>query len=206
MTASQSHLKAKRPAPSTDGTDEAQRALLRRARAGDREALEQLYRRHHPGIVRYMRQRTGDEQLAADLASDVFVRVLEAVARGDAWRSSFTGWLYQIAHHRLVDHLRRTGRRRECALPDGASDGGRGALDERVEGALLADDVRAAVENLKPEQALILRLRFDLDLTHAEVARWTGKNPGAVKVAQFRALRRVQQRLLEGAHCDSLAS
>jgi len=180
--------------------------LLERAKSGDMVAFDQVYRRFQPDIQRYIQRRTGDPALAADLTSDVFVSVLEAVQQGRPWRESFTSWLYRIAQYRLIDHIRRVARRAECGLLDSLSSGGRSAMDDHVDRSILADNVRAVVGELKPEQAQILRLRFNEDLPHADVARLVGKNANAVKVAQFRALRRMKHRLQINPRVGALAS
>jgi len=186
--------------------DEALEQILARAREGEPEALDAVYRRFQPDILRYLQRRTGDPALAADLTSDVFVSVLEAVRSGRAWRTSFTSWLYRIAQHRLIDHIRRTRRRGECGLSESMATGGRASMDEHVERAVLADDVREAIGSLRPAEARIIRLRFRDDLTHADVGRLVGKHANAVKVAQFRALRRMRGQLEHHPRLSALAS
>jgi RNA polymerase sigma-70 factor (ECF subfamily) len=194
------------PIPMTPVSDDDLEQVLARAQRGAPDALDAVYRRFQPDIQRYLQRRTGDPALAADLTSDVFVSVLEAIQSGRAWRTSFTSWLYRIAQHRLIDHIRRTRRRGECGLSESMATGGRASMDDHVERAVLADDVREAIGTLRPAEARIIRLRFRDDLTHADVGRLVGKHANAVKVAQFRALRRMRSQIEQHPRLSALAS
>ena len=58
-------------------------------------------------IYSYIYHRVGNQAMAQDLTSQVFLRVLEAIQRERTWESPFSGWLYRIAHNLVIDHYRR---------------------------------------------------------------------------------------------------
>lgn len=179
--------------------------LLDQTRRGDRAALGALYDRFSADIFRYLCRRTGDAEVAADLTAEVFVRVIQAIDDNRAWRLSFTGWLYRIARNLLIDHVRVVRRRPQCGLPDSlASDHGP-TIEEEGDRQLLARDVRAAVAELKPEYAAVLRLRFTEDLSQTEVGRRLGKTEGTVKVTQHRALKALRVRMLQRTALQAVA-
>jgi RNA polymerase sigma-70 factor (ECF subfamily) len=181
-------------APAPDAADDLA-SLLEAARAGDAMALGRLYDRYSPGIYRYLYRSSGDVEVARDLTSAVFIRVLEAIHSQHTWRESFSGWLYRIAHNMLVDYIRAKTRRPESELrPDYPCPRG-AAMEEAVVQACLLDDVRAAVGKLRPEYAAVLVLRFGEGLTHAEVGQRLGKSEDTVKVTQFRALKALKRQL-----------
>jgi len=57
----------------------AEKKLLERARSYDQDALGELYDEYAPLIYKYIYRRVGDAQLAEDLTSEVFMRVLQAI-------------------------------------------------------------------------------------------------------------------------------
>src|SRR5215471_7176498 len=81
----------------------------------DRITAEQLYRRHHLTIFRFLRRMTQDAHLAEDLAQEVFVRVIRGVETYDP-RERDLAWLFRIARRLLADS-RRSARRRPTLVP-----------------------------------------------------------------------------------------
>ena len=85
-------------------------ALLRRVAQGDQEALESLYQRYHARLWRYVwYQLGGDTLLAEETLQDIFLAIWTSAQqfRGEA---QITTWIFQIAHHRVIDALRRQKR------------------------------------------------------------------------------------------------
>src|SRR5512139_3043953 len=78
---------------------ESQDDLLARATRAEPAALGMLYDQYVTRIYNYIYHRVGQAELAEDLTAQVFMRMLEAIQSGRAWRTSFTGWLYRIAHN-----------------------------------------------------------------------------------------------------------
>src|SRR6187455_3523204 len=86
------------------------RALVERAQAGEREALEELYLIHFDRIYSYLHMTVGNRHDAEDLTTQTFMRMLEAIGRF-RWQSApFSAWLFRIAHNLSMDHF-RAGRR-----------------------------------------------------------------------------------------------
>jgi RNA polymerase sigma-70 factor (ECF subfamily) len=168
--------------------------LIDRARGGQPEALGALYDRYSPAIYRYLYRRSGDAALAEDLTGTVFLKMLEALRKDQAWDDSFSGWLYRIAHNLLTDYMRARSRRPEADLPETLPAGGT-RLEDRVERGIATDAVRKALYQLKPEYTEVLLLRFTEGLSHADVAERLGKTETAVKVTQHRALKALRSRL-----------
>jgi len=169
--------------------DPQERELLERAARADPIALGQLYDRYVNRIYSYIYHRVGQAEQAEDLTGQVFMRMLEAIRSGQGWRTSFSGWLYRIAHNLVIDHYRRRGRASfvdiDEAPPIVATE------DEparRVQATLDQEDLRAALNQLTEEQAQVITLRFLEDLSIAEVAAIMGKNEGAIKALQYRAI------------------
>jgi len=174
-----------------------QQALLDQALGADPAALGTLYDQYVDKIYAYIYHRVGSADIAEDLTGQVFVRMLEAVRNGRPWRTSFSGWLYRIAHNLVIDHYRRRGRATfvaiDEAMPVRSPDGD---PVRSAESRLEMDSLRQALSSLTEEQVQVITLRFLEDLSIAEVASIMDKTEGAIKALQYRAvssLRRVMQ-------------
>jgi RNA polymerase sigma-70 factor, ECF subfamily len=171
--------------------------LLDRARDFDAAALSEIYDQYESKIYSYIYHRTGDSDLAEDLTAQVFLRVLEAIQQGKAWRSSFSGWLYRIAHNLVIDHYRRRSRNTQVSLDDApvlyANEGDPVKSAERE---LSAERLRKAINLLTEEQAQVISLRFLESLSIAEAAAMMDKTEGAIKALQYRAVMSLR-RLME---------
>ncbi len=163
--------------------------LLEAAVAYDETALGELYDRYEARIFSYVYRRTGDQTLAEDLTAQVFVKMLQAIRDRRAWHSSFSGWLYRIAHNVVIDHYRQRDRHAQIGLdetPDIVAENDDPA--HSAEMRLTADKIRFAMRQLTDEQAEVLSLRFLEGYSIFEVATLMNKTEGAIKALQYRAV------------------
>ena len=84
--------------------------------AGDAAAFEQLYARHQAGLYRFVRRLLGTALAAQadEVFQDTWLRVVHARTRWQPQGATFRTWLFTLAHHRVIDLLRKSGR--EVAL------------------------------------------------------------------------------------------
>lgn len=169
--------------------------VLVAAQAGDEWAFTLLYRDLNAPLLRYFgAHATAD---AEDLASDTWLAVARGLRSFEGNERAFRAWLFTIAHRRLVQHWRDIGRRPTQAVAPETLYTVLGAADTEQE-ALAATDAVASAQALAaaltPEQAQVMLLRILGELTIEEVAVALGKRPGAVRVLQHRALRRLAQK------------
>ncbi|NNJ09714.1 sigma-70 family RNA polymerase sigma factor [Chloroflexales bacterium ZM16-3] len=159
--------------------------LIRRAQQSDPQAITAIYERYAPDIYRYIYFRVHDAELARDLQSDVFLRMIEGIGRYEDRGWSISAWLYRIAHDRTIDTLRRRERTHTIPLDAWVETGEDqdDALELSVERAAL----RRAIGRLSPSQAQVLRLRYSYDLSIQETARQMGRSQGSIKSLQHRA-------------------
>jgi RNA polymerase sigma-70 factor, ECF subfamily len=173
------------------------RQVMAGARAGDSQALGTLYELYSVAIYRYLCRRTGDSEVAQDLTSGVFLKVLEAIQSQHCWQESFSGWLYRVARNQLIDHVRAVAHRPQTELQDTIPCSQAAAMEDNVERSCTADEVRLALKDLRPAHTQVLVLRFGDGLSHAEVGRLLGKNENTVKVTQHRALKALKTKLVQ---------
>jgi RNA polymerase sigma-70 factor (ECF subfamily) len=160
------------------------------------QAIGAIYDQYFSEVYRYVRYRIDDDSIAEDIASDVFVRLLEAAQKKQGPRSSLKGWLLATASHAVNDHLRREYRRPVEALSDSLPD-----ASTSVHSQVLAREqnrvVQSAYAQLTLEQQHVLALRFGQGYSIEETAVHLKKNINAVKALQFRALASLQRQIGE---------
>lgn len=177
--------------------------LVALAQEGDKDAFGQIYERYKNQVHRFIHFRVGNRQLAEDLTGDVFARALKRIG-GLTWQGRDPGaWLTTIARNLVADHFKSGRHRFEVATGD--------VLDReetsRLEGPRNPEDVvlgyitnntlLTAVRQLNQEQQRCIILRFIQGCSVAETAQLMGKNEGAIKALQYRAVRSLHRLLPE---------
>jgi RNA polymerase sigma-70 factor (ECF subfamily) len=174
-------------------------SLVERARRGDRDAVEGLYRQHVDRIHGYLAHTVGNPHDAEDLTEQTFVRMIESIDRFRWGSAPFSAWLFRIARNLALDHFRAT---RRCH-PDADPPQPAGALEPSAEDRFLAGFGRSGLVRsfrmLPPEQQQVLLLRIVWGLTSAETAATMEKSEAAVKALQHRALASLQRTVLPRA-------
>jgi RNA polymerase sigma-70 factor (ECF subfamily) len=176
-------------------------ALVHRAQAGDSEAFGELYDRYVDLVYRYVYYRVGSTQVAEDLTSETFLRALRRLS-SFTWQGRDVGaWFVTIARNLIADHYKSSRYRLEMTTDDvsesGAKltqDGPENAVLEAMQNKVLLE----AVKQLNAEQQECIVLRFLQGLSVAETALAMGKNDGAIKALQYRAIRSLGRLLPEG--------
>ena len=168
--------------------------LVGRAVSRDPDAWEALYRRCYRKLFSFARRRLADDQAAEDAVSETMTRALHAIDRFTWQGGGFDAWLYGIARNVVRESTRARWRTTSVA---GACDR---ASTERgpEERAIAGDDdaaMRLAFGQLGDDDRELLELRVHAGLSADEVGRLLGKRPGAVRMAQARALQRLRANL-----------
>jgi RNA polymerase sigma-70 factor (ECF subfamily) len=171
-------------------------SALRGLKDLDAPVIGAIYDQYFPQIYRYVLYRVADRQTAEDLASDVFVRLLEAVRTQRGPESNLKGWLIATASHAVSDHHRRNYRRPIEHLSDSMPDA-RDGLHLDIDHREQSEAVRRAYSELTEDQQHVLALRFGQGYSLEETAALMQKQINAVKSLQFRALGALQRRLGE---------
>ena len=168
------------------------RRALDGLRTLDQQVVGAIYDQYFSEVYRYVLYRINDDSAAEDIASDVFMRLLESSQNGRAPQTNLRGWLIGTASHAVADHLRRKYRRPEETISDSLMDhkpGPASEVDQRERNRA----VQNAYTQLTPEQQNVLALRFGQGYSLEETAAILNKNANAVKALQFRALASLQR-------------
>lgn len=161
--------------------------LVQRAIGKDAQAFGELYQRHLSQIYRYVYYKVGNPTEAEDLTEQTFLKAWEAMGRYREQGVPFSAWLYRLAHNLVIDHHRTKHEATPLDTVIDAEDG-QPAPDDVAALRLDAAAVHRAIARLTPEQQQVVILRFIQGMSHGEVAAIMGKNEGAVRGLQHRAL------------------
>jgi len=171
-------------------------ALVELAQKGDGEAFGQLYDAYSDTVYRYIYYRVSNKPLAEDLTSETFLRALRRISTFTWQGRDFGAWLVTIARNLVADHFKSSRYRLE--VPTGEmldSDETESSPEESVLAYLSNKALLDAVRQLNSQQQECVTLRFLHGLSVAETAKIMGKNDGAIKTLQYRAIRTLARML-----------
>lgn len=171
-------------------------------RADDRE-LRQGYR-DHVGAVYAFFAYSVSRQVAEDLTSSTFERVIRSWESYDPSKAGMRTWILAIARNQLTDHYRRSSHRdarsldAEPALLDGLT------AADAVGDVAERDAFRTLLEGSQPREREVLALRYGADLSANEVAALLELSSANVHQIASRALRRLRAELSGEQVSDSV--
>ena len=169
---------------------------------GDPQAVGNVIALIRPMVVRYCRARLGrmdrSSVSADDVAQEVCLAVLTALPGYRVQGRPFLAFVYGIASHKVIDAHRAATRNRSepvADIPDAveSSDG----PEQRALRIELSSEMGKLLDTLPDKQREILVLRVVVGLSAEETAEAVGSTPGAVRVAQHRALARLRKSMPE---------
>ena len=172
--------------------------LVARALGGDREALEELFRRYRAVAYRVAYRLLGHEADALDAVQEGFVKALTHLP-GFAGRSSFKTWLLRVVSNASLDLGRARGRREMLSM-DGLGPKDRAEMEPAVPFEpgleLHLQDLRRkldeALAQLPPAQRQTFVLHAEADLSYREVADTLGISIGTVMSRLYYARQRLR--------------
>jgi len=183
-------------------TPRAERALIRRVLAGDRNAAEELVKTHQGSLYAYMLRMTSRPEVAEDVVQEAFVRAFVHLKRYDP-RFRFSTWLFTIAKRLHVNACQRLA-------PSFDTDtvgmfagklAGVGDVAERAErGEGVRGALDAAMTGLTEDQREAIVLFYQLDWSVEQIAEYLDQPEGTVKSHLHRGRRRLRETLEAQVH------
>jgi RNA polymerase sigma-70 factor (ECF subfamily) len=166
--------------------------LVLAAQAGDGEAFGKLYDHYVSSVFRFIYYRVNDRALAEDFTSETFLRALRRISTINYQGRDIGAWFMTIARNIVFDHAKSARFRLEMTTGEILESG---ETEAGPELAVLTNLTNAtlleAVNELGDEQKECIVLRFLHGLSVAETAAVMGKNDGAIKALQHRAVKRL---------------
>jgi RNA polymerase sigma-70 factor (ECF subfamily) len=176
----------------------------REAAQATADALAASYDEYYDRIARYAYARTGNRDVAEDLAGEVFVRAVESI---DSFRDQgvpIGAWLFRIAHNLVIDHYRRSAKRRHEPLEEAYAVAGADDPAAETEHALAMEQVRASMALLNPAQQEVITLRFLGELSAEEAGAIMGRTPGAIRELQRTAMKALRAHMGAGKDTEEV--
>jgi RNA polymerase sigma factor (sigma-70 family) len=174
--------------------------LLRAVVSGDGAAFAVFYRRHLPGVGGYVVRETGDREVSADLAAEVFAAAFLVARRFRArGAGSAVPWLRGIAQNKLRESRRRgrvedRARRRLAMEPEMLDDADLARVDELAG----SGGVLELVDRLPERERVAVRSRVLEGRGYADIARELECSEMVVRQQVSRGLKRLRAELKEG--------
>ncbi len=167
--------------------------------AGDTQAFERLYQRHRAALYRYFLRQTRQSAVAEELYQEVWLNLIRARQRYKV-EAKFTTYLYHLAHNRLIDHYRRTGRGIPLSysqedrdeMETVPADARHEPLNRAVQDQQL-DRLAGVIADLPEAQRESFLLKEESGLSLAEIAEATGVGEETAKSRLRYAFKRIRQ-------------
>ncbi len=180
----------------TENSSVTDNQLMQEVRDGRVEKLAVLFERHHVRLYNFMLRLTGNASVSEDLVQEVFCRILK-------YRTTYKGtgtfplWMYQIARHTHIDHLRK--KKAELSLDEQWDEAASGELSppERAERDLDVVLVQEALARLPLKKREVLILSRFQNLKYREIAEILGCHIGTVKAHVHRAIKDLRKIYLD---------
>jgi RNA polymerase sigma factor (sigma-70 family) len=179
---------------SPEAVFEPEALLLRVGRQRDKAAFKALFSHYGPRVKSYLLKHGADDAAAEEAVQNTFVSVWEKAAAFDPARAAASTWIFTIARNKRIDALRREKfvevntdapalAQAVAPAPESYADGG------------TVEKLNAAIDELPPEQAKLLRMAFFEDKSHSAISKETKLPLGTVKSRLRLALDRLRLRL-----------
>ena len=166
--------------------------LVELAQTGNGEAFGQLYDRYFDVVFRFIYFRVNDRSLAEDFTSETFLRALRRIGTITYQGRDIGAWFITIARNIVLDHMKSARHRLEVTTADTIEGNDYAQSTEAaVMEVLTSERLMQAVRQLGDEQRECVMLRFVQGLSVNETAHIMGKNDGAIKALQHRAVRKL---------------
>ena len=166
--------------------------VLAAAKAGADWAWDRLYQELAGPVNGYFASRgAGDPE---DLTGETFLQVARNIHAFEGSEGSFRSWVFVIAHRRLIDSRRSAGRR-PTMVHDADIEPMGGDVEGEAMDRLVTSELVRGFQVLTDDQREVLALRVIANLSLEETAQVVGKNVGAVKQLQRRALEGIRKTL-----------
>ncbi len=184
----------------SDFDDAPDAELLSRAVEEDAEALGALFERHREQLARWCLRFAGNEEDAADLVQETFLKAQRGLPRFRG-QCKFSTWIYTIARRTALNRSQKAENRMTSSLGEETAASlmsDEETADEVVLELEQVQELRRQVGRLEPLEREVLRLKFGADLSLPQITRLLGlSNRSGAKAYHQSALRKLRRAGLE---------
>lgn len=172
---------------------------MAKAQQGDSNTYAQLLGAITVPLRAFLRARLFNGSVVEDVLQDTLLAIHAArhTYRPD---QPFANWMYGIARHKMIDHLRREGRKTSHEMESTPLAEMVAAPGNDPEAALISRQLKKVIDTLPAKQKQIVVLTKLEGFSMAEAGRKLGMSEGATKIAAHRAYKTLQERLVTGGY------
>lgn len=161
----------------------------------DSEAFGQVYDFYFPRVYAFVMAKIGDQMIAEDLVSDVFVKLLDNLPKYQDRGLPFSAWLFTVARNVIFDYFAKNNRSKTTVLEEGME-----IKDEREDSSPkaqaidgeLKDKVKAVMARLPERELSVLQMKFFAGLNNREIAAALNLTESNVGIILYRVLRKIK--------------
>lgn len=175
-----------------------QELLVIEAAKKDPRRFSGLYDKYYKQIFLFVFKRTGDEDAAGDIVSQVFLKALTNIQKYTYRGVPFSAWLYRIASNEVAQHFRNRKGQRTVSMERTQIDQVMGMVDDEPEEdrrEVYMPVLLEVIQEMKPEEVEMIELRFFEQRPFKEVAFIMGITENNAKVRMYRIVERLRKRL-----------
>ncbi len=152
-----------------------------------------LYDRYYEAIFRFIQHRCGDEETAADLCSQVFLKAMQNLQKFSYKGVPFSAWLYRIASNEISQWFRKQNRNRIVALEDFHTKELANEIDDKAGLEINIDKLGKVIQQLDPDEVVLLQLRYFEQMAFREVGEIMNITENNAKVKMYRLIQKMKK-------------
>ena len=172
-----------------------EKSIVSGAVRGEASAFGLLYDYYQPKIYRFIAIKVSRSEEAEDLTHQVFLNAWQNIKNYKNQGFPFSSWLYRIARNQVIDYYRTSKETVDVEQVDPEYFAVPASIHFEVDNNLKIGEVRLAIEKLSPDYQDVIIMRFVEELSIKETADTLQKSEGAVKLMQYRALKKLKELL-----------
>jgi RNA polymerase sigma-70 factor, ECF subfamily len=171
-------------------------AIIAKAKT-DPNRFSALYEKYYKQIFLFVYRRIDDEDLSADLTSQVFLKAILNLPKYEYKGVPFSAWLYRIASNEVNQHFRQTKLTRVISIEEDGLSRLVGELSEETEERDQEDIIMASLNYLTKEEVQYLELRFFENKSFREIGYILLITENNAKVKTYRIIDKIKKMIRE---------
>lgn len=170
--------------------------IIRAVQQGDTAQFATIYDTYAKDIYRFVYIKISHKEIAEDLLSDIFIKVIDQIHRFNPNTASFRTWLYRIARNTVIDYYRTHKTTVDIDGEDTQPVPGSDNLEEATHARLLLADVQKQMKLLTQDQQDVLLLRVWYGMSYEEIAQVLKKNATACRMMYSRGVSVLKEHII----------
>jgi len=164
----------------------------------DLKYFSQIFERFFDRVYQFFYFRLRSREDAEDLASEAFEKIFQKLEKFEEKGLPFAAWIFKIAHHHLIDFLRKNKNKPISESIDEMLPSQLPSKDfdlTKIDKKVLSEKLWLAIKTLPSKHQEVWSLKLTNDLSHKEIAKILKTSEGNVNVIIHRSMERLKTKL-----------